>query len=139
MTNASRDTTTGLQFEEQVQIKSSGINLTKHNLYSYLKKIGVNWEDYISRRLLPDEAYFDPETKVFSIYEKKYQHVDGSADEKLQTCAFKIRQYEKLGKAMGAEKVTYTYVLSSWFKMPKYKDVLEYINTVPGCSYQIVE
>lgn len=37
MTNASRDTTTGLFFEEKVHINNNGINLTKHALYSYLK------------------------------------------------------------------------------------------------------
>lgn len=62
----------------------------------------------------------------------------GSADEKIQTCGFKIRQYKKLGKALGANEVKYTYLLSSWFSQPCYKDALEYIKEVPDCNYIIV-
>ena len=40
MTHASRDTTTGLKFEEQVKIHTSGIELTKHKLYKYLDTLG---------------------------------------------------------------------------------------------------
>ena len=78
-------------------------------------------------------------TKEFSIYEKKYQQTEGSADEKPQTCGFKIWEYKKLGHAMGAEKVTYTYLLSSWFAQDKYRDMLDYIrNEVKDCDYVIV-
>ena len=38
MTHASRDTTTGLNFEKQIVIKNDGICLTKNNLYKYLEK-----------------------------------------------------------------------------------------------------
>ena len=139
MTHATRNTTTGLQFEEQVQVKSEGINLTKYNLYKYLDQNKINWKDIISKKLLPDEAYFNPETKEFKIYEKKFQQTAGSADEKPQTCAFKIYQFRKIGKAIGAEKVTYTYLLSSWFAKPEYKDMLDYIKSVEGCDYKIME
>lgn len=139
MTHATRNTTTGLQFEEQVQVKSEGINLTKYNLYKYLDQNKINWKDIISKKLLPDEAYFNPETKELKIYEKKFQQTAGSADEKPQTCAFKIYQFRKIGKAIGAEKVTYTYLLSSWFAKPEYKDMLDYIKSVEGCDYKIME
>ena len=40
---------------------------------------------------------------------------------------------------MGAEKVTYTYLLSSWFAQNKYSDMLNYIrNEVKDCDYIIV-
>lgn len=77
--------------------------------------------------------------KPFLFLKKKYQQSEGSADEKPQTCAFKIWEFSKIGKALGAEKVTYTYILSSWFAHPKYKDMLEYIRTVPGCDYILKE
>ena len=32
-------------------------------------------------------------------------------------------------------KVTYTYILSNWFKHDRYKDMLDYIKSVPGCNY----
>lgn len=135
MTHASRNTTTGLVFENKVQLNKDGINLTKHNLYRYLKEQGIDYKKIISKKLLPDEAYFNIETKEFSIYEKKYQQTPGSADEKPQTCAFKIWEYNKIGKAIGAEKVSYTYIFNDWFKKPEYKDMLEYIRSVPQCDY----
>lgn len=138
-TNASRDTSTGLIFEKKVVIKNDGICLTKNKLYKYLEKNKIDWTKIISRKLLPDEAYYNPKTKEFIIYEKKYQQTEGSADEKPQTCGFKIWEYKKLGKAIGAEKVTYVYLLSSWFAQNKYRDMLEYIrNEVKDCDYVIV-
>ena len=139
MTHASRDTTTGLNFEKQIVIKNDGICLTKNNLYKYLEKNGIDWTTILSRKLLPDEAYYNPTTKEFSIYEKKYQQTEGSADEKPQTCGFKIWEYKTLGRAIGAEKTTYTYLLSSWFAQDKYHDMLDYIrNEVKDCDYVIV-
>lgn len=138
MTHASRDTSTGLIFENKVIMNKSGIDLTKHNLYKYLAKKKIDYTQIISKKLLPDEAYFNPETKEFTIYEKKYQQTSGSADEKPQTCAFKLYQFKKIGKAIGAEKVTYTYIFNNWFAKPEYKDMLEYIKSVEGCDYIIV-
>ena len=139
MTHASRNTTTGFKFEETVKTTTDGINLTKHNLYKYLDKLGIDWTTLISKKLLPDEAYFNPITKEFIIYEKKFQQTAGSADEKPQTCGFKIHQFRKIGEAIGAEKVSYTYLLSQWFAKPEYKDMLDYIKSTDGCDYKIME
>ena len=139
MTHASRDTTTGLVFEKQVKAQANGIEVSKHELYRLLGKKGIKWQDLLSRKLLPDVCYWDEDTKTLSVFEKKYQQNDGSTDEKPQTCAFKIWEFSKIGKALGAEKVTYTYILSSWFAQPKYKDMLDYIRTVPGCDYILKE
>lgn len=134
-----RDTSTGLKWEElcKAEIGNNEINLTKYKLYSYLKDKNIDWKTLLSKKLLPDEAYFDGEE--LKVFEKKYQKVAGSVDEKLQTCAFKIGQYQKIGKAIGAKKVSYTYLLNDWFSKPEYKDVLEYINSVEGCSYKIIK
>ena len=134
-TTASRDTSTGLDFEKRVILNKSGINITKHNMYRYLESKGIDWTKLLSRKLLPDEAFYDETTKELSIYEKKFQKTDGSADEKPQTCAFKLWEFSKIGKAIGATKVTYTYILSNWFKHDRYKDMLDYIKSVPGCNY----
>ena len=40
MTHASRDTTTGLNFEEQMVINNDGIGLTRNNLYKYREESG---------------------------------------------------------------------------------------------------
>lgn len=139
MAHASRDTTTGLVFEGQVKAQANGIEVSKHELYRFLNRKGIEWQSFLSRKLLPDECYWDEETKTLSVFEKKYQQTSGSADEKLQTCAFKIWEFSKIGEALGARKVTYTYILSSWFAHPRYKDVLDYIRTVPGCDYILKE
>lgn len=131
----SRDTTTGLKFEEKVQIQSDGINLSKHKLYAYLEKQGIDYRDIISRKILPDECYLVDDS--LRIYEKKFQQTGGSADEKPQTCGFKIQQFRKIGAALGIkpEDVSYTYVFNDWFQKPEYKDMLDYIKTVDGCDY----
>ena len=135
MTHASRNTKTGLAFEDRTHISSTGIDVSKNKLYTYLKQHSIKWEDFLSRKLLPDEAYIEDD--ILYVYEKKFQQTKGSADEKLQTCGFKIQQFRKIGAALGLKQVYYTYILSDWFEQPKYQDVLDYIQSVPGCDYQI--
>ena len=138
-THASRDTTTGLKFEEIVNIKCSGIPVAKYKLYKHLKEKGINYKDIISKRLLPDDAYIDYDNSTFYIFEKKFQEKPGSADEKPQTCAFKIFQFRKIATALGLKDTYYIYILSDWFKKPEYKDMLDYIKTVDGCDYLFYE
>lgn len=134
-THASRNTTTGLLFEEKVRMEQIGEDISKHALYRFLKDKGVDWKDYLSKKLLPDEAYFDEENNRVIIYEKKYQQTAGSADEKPQTCAFKIYQFRRLFAALGITDVQYIYIFNDWFKKPEYKDMLDYIKSVDGCDY----
>ena len=134
-THASRNTTTGLLFEEKVHMEQIGEDISKHALYRFLKDKGVDWKDYLSKKLLPDEAYFDEENNRVIIYEKKYQQTAGSADEKPQTCAFKIYQFRRLFAALGITDVQYIYIFNDWFKKPEYKDMLDYIKSVDGCDY----
>ncbi len=106
----------------------------KHSFYGYLKQKGVNREDLVSAQLLPDDAIFVIANNTFFILEIKFQQTPGSTDEKLQTCDFKIKQYRKLLAQLNVE-VQFIYILNDWFSAKKYKDVLDYIITVPGCSY----
>lgn len=135
MTHASRDTTTGLLFEEKVKLQAEGIDVTKHKLYQYLSEKGIDYKSLISTKLLPDEAYIDEANSCLRVYEKKFQQTAGSADEKPQTCAFKIFQYKKIAAALGLKNTTYTYIFNDWFKKPKYSDMLDYIKSVEGCDY----
>jgi len=108
----------------------------KHSLYKeYLAPNGVNYKNYLSKKLLPDGALLVGNTVY--IIEKKYQAGSGSVDEKLQTCDFKKKQYIKLFKPLNI-KVEYYYVLNDWFRKPEYEDVFEYIESV-GCKYFIEE
>lgn len=139
-TNATRNTTTGLIFESKAFGRNKhGINVTGYELYRYMESKGLNWKDYICKRLISDEGYLDYDNDELRIYEKKFQENRGSADEKPQTCAFKVFQFNKLAKALGVSRATYTYILSDWFKQPCYKDMLDYIKSVEGCDYYFCE
>lgn len=106
----------------------------KNSLYkNLLEPKWVNYKDFISKRLLPDNAIFVIANNTLFIVEIKYQEVAGSVDEKLQTCDFKKKQYERLVKSLNLE-VQFCYVLSEWFMKPEYRDVLNYIQAV-GCKY----
>jgi len=113
--------------------KIVGYIFVKHGLYKFLKKEKIDWTKHLSKQLLPDGSIYVILNNVFYIIECKYQKVSGSVDEKLQTCDFKKKQYKKLLSSLNVE-VQYIYILSDWFKNPRYKDVLDYIQSV-GCDY----
>ena len=104
----------------------------KSELYTkLLKKLKINYKDFLSKKNIPDGVFYVGR-KVF-IIEKKFQIIQGSVDEKLQTCDFKKKQYEKLFKPLGID-VEYYYILNDFFKKECYNDVFEYIKSV-GCKY----
>ncbi len=106
----------------------------KNDFYAFLEEEGIDWKSKISKKLLPDDALLVFVRETLFIIEVKYQQVEGSVDEKLQTCDFKRKQLLKLVTPLGL-RVEYVYVLSDWFKKPKYKDVLDYIQSV-NCHYK---
>ena len=128
------NTLTGLVFEGEVDLKTflSGQNdykviehdvfykgklvaniYKKHDFYKYfLKPHGIDWKKHISKQLLPDDSIFVIANNTVFIIECKYQ---------------------KLLAQLNVE-VEYIYLLSDWFKDPKYKDVLDYIHSV-RCQY----
>lgn len=147
------NTQTGLRFEERIRFSVAISKLPdykvvgneifykdkkvaelfpKRKLYNFLlKRLEINYVDYISKRLEPDEAILVGNTLF--IVEMKFQNGQGSVDEKLQTCHFKKRQYNKLFSNTEIN-VEYIYILNDWFKADAYKDVLDYIKEV-GCYY----
>ena len=151
-----RLTKTGLRFKEIVDVSRAfneleSLNIvgnkilkkgdaiaevhSKHNLYKFLGDKGISYEKILSKKLLPDIAVLVYSSKTFFIFEVKYQEVQGSTDEKLQTCHFKISQYRKLLQETLGYKVKYVYVLKDWFKDKRYNDVLDYIKSVEDCDY----
>jgi hypothetical protein len=105
----------------------------KYGFYKFLEELGIDWERHISKRLLPDDSIFVIIANTLFVIECKFQQVAGSVDEKLQTCDFKKKQYQKLLSHANIE-VEYIYLLSDWFKKAEYKDVLDYILSV-RCYY----
>lgn len=158
------NTITGLRFEEKVDLRTLlkkiagyelkripnkaglGVYFTgkllarcfrKNEFYKFLEESNVDWQQHLSKRLLPDDAMLVIVRDTLFIIEVKYQQVEGSVDEKLQTCDFKRKQYLKLVTPIGL-RVEYVYVLNDWFKKPKYRDVLSYIQSV-NCHYKFNE
>lgn len=149
------NTATGLVFETKTDLKSLlnsiknykvdnennvfykdkkvGMIFVKNGLYKFLEKNKIDWKNYLSKKLLPDNSIYVILNNTFYIIECKYQQVAGSVDEKLQTCDFKRKQYKRLLAPLNFE-VEYIYILNDWFKKPEYKDVLAYIHSV-GCDY----
>ncbi|MDR2167101.1 MAG: hypothetical protein LBE35_04520 [Clostridiales bacterium] len=105
----------------------------KHGFYKFLEELQIDWKQIISKKLLPDDSIFVIIKNTLFVIESKFQQVEGSVDEKLQTCDFKKKQYQKLLFRANIE-VEYIYLLSDWFRKPKYKDVLDYIISV-GCHF----
>ncbi len=105
----------------------------KNGFYKFLEEQGVKWREIVSKRLLPDDSIFVIIKNTLFVIECKFQQVAGSVDEKLQTCDFKKKQYQKLLSRLNID-VEYMYLLSDWFKNPVYQDVLDYIISV-RCSY----
>lgn len=105
----------------------------KHGFYRFLEAVGIDWRKIISKQLLPDDSIYVIVNNTLFIIECKYQQVAGSVDEKLQTCDFKRKQYQKLMAPLNVD-VEYIYLLSDWFRDYKYKDVLDYIISM-HCQY----
>ena len=105
----------------------------KHDFYKFLDELDIDWKSLISKRLLPDDCIVVTLANTLFVIECKFQQVAGSVDEKLQTCDFKRKQYQKLLSKANIE-VEYIYLLNDWFRKPEYKDVLEYIHSV-NCYY----
>ena len=154
------NTKTGLVFEERVDlitlfqsmsgyevresINNSGAHIyynknevarcfKQHQFYNFLAEFDIDWRNYLSKKLLPDNGLFVIIRDTLFIIEIKFQQVAGSVDEKLQTCDFKRKQYSKLVQSLNW-KVEYVYVLNDWFKKSSYKDTLEYIKSM-NCHY----
>jgi len=106
----------------------------KWEFYKYLEEIGIDWRAKISSRLLPDDSILVIVRETLFIIEVKFQQVPGSVDEKLQTCDFKRKQYLRL-LADKNIRVEYVYILNDWFRDAKYRDVLQYVQSV-HCHYR---
>lgn len=105
----------------------------KHELYRYLDSLNIDWENILSKKLLPDDAIYVINNNTIFIIEVKYQEVTGSVDEKLQTCGFKLSQYKRLFAPLNHD-VEYIYILNDWFRKPEYKDTLDYVIFM-NCRY----
>jgi len=106
----------------------------KHEFYKkFINGLGIDWQKIFSAQLVPDNTIFVLVANTLFIVECKFQQVSGSVDEKLQTCDFKRKQYQRLLASANIE-VEYVYLLSDWFRHERYRDVLAYVISV-NCHY----
>lgn len=139
MTHSTRNTSTGLNYEKLAVINANGEDISKRKLKDFLFRHNVkNPLNYLSWMFQPDEAYYFEDTNEVIIYEKKYQQVSGSADEKLGACAWKIKEYKDVFEAAGINKVSYIFIFCDWFKQKRYEKLLKYIKSVDGCDYMFI-
>lgn len=111
-----------------------GMSVPQTRIYShFLIPNGINFADYNSKAWRPDEAFINYKNHTAYIIEKKFQNCSGSVDEKLPSCHFKKWEYQKLFAPLGYN-VEFIYIFNDWFKAPKYKDTLEYIERM-DCYY----
>lgn len=124
----------GLQFEKNTDLRTmfakAGVEVPvdafheQRKFSSYLKTLGVDVNTIWSQGMRPDEALFLGDTVY--IVEKKWQEVKGSVDEKILGCDFRRKQYERVLAPLGY-KVKFAFLFNDWFKDPKYKDRLDYV------------
>lgn len=105
----------------------------KTKFYKTLESLHKDFFNGLSQTMFPDDAIINFQSKKVLVCERKFQQVAGSTDEKIQTCAFKKFQYEKLLNKLGYE-VSFCFVLNDWFKQKRYSDSLAYIES-SGCKY----
>ena len=92
------------------------------------------WNEYISRKILPDDALYVTSSNTMFIFEYKCQKGGGSTDKKILTCAFEKSQYEKLLHPFDIKKVEYILILNKWFN-PRYNPIYkDYINYIIQCK-----
>ena len=53
--------------------------LKKHSFYKFLESRSIKWQDYISKRLLPDDSIYVIINNTFFVIECKFQQVAGPA------------------------------------------------------------
>ena len=105
MTHASRDTTTGAIFESETKGIAKGIEISKYELYRFLDKKGIKWQEFLSRKLLPDEAYWDENTKTLSIFEKSSSKVKVLLMKNLRLVHLKFGSFLKLAGHLALKKL----------------------------------
>jgi hypothetical protein len=101
----------------------------------FLKPKRIDMNRILPKRIIPDIAIVK-KRRLF-IIEIKDQKQAGSVDEKLQSCDFKKKQYEKIMSfSLSKYDVAYVYVLGDWFynRRNEYRDILKYIKDM-GCNY----
>ena len=123
------NTQTGTLFEMNTDLKTNLKNANidikdvifckQHDFPALMKKHGFDMKKEFGKKFLPDEAFIY--NNHLFVIEKKYQCVDGSVDEKIQTGPYKKLIYDTCADVLGLNGATYMYLLvGKAFNIPKY-------------------
>lgn len=116
------DTYKSIRISDEIKLR----RLIKNGLNTYMRKYHSDniRDDYCKKFYQPDEALIDSDKKIIWIFEKKYQRVTGSVDEKLETGAAKRWHYSE--EQFKGFSIRYAYILNDWFKQECYKHKLKW-------------
>lgn len=103
----------------------------KHAFYKFLESRSIKWQDYISKRLLPDDSIYVIINNTFFVIECRFD--DDTKYDELLLCDFKKKQYRKLLSRLNM-KVIYVYLLGDIYKNFELNDALNYIHLM-DCEY----
>lgn len=98
----------------------------KSSIHQFLAEKGTVHAMPRVGRLEPDDAIYVMETDTLFVIEKKWQEVEGSTDEKIQTAVYKMYYYNYLLEGSGI-KLRFIYLLNDWFKREKYELVIKWL------------
>ena len=133
--NIQLNTVVGLFFEkyefwQYIYMNYPQIMLTKGRVNNEL------W----SSTLVPDQVLLTKICNIINIniIEDKYQQGAGSVDEKLQTCVYKLWEYQRLFTQIDNNiNVNLCYLLNNFFNDKKYRDTKVFMRN-NGVSYFII-
>lgn len=116
-------------------VQRNGINIgicaSQKDIYPNI--YGIEYKDafrFVSKRLKPDDAFYNNSNQTLYIIEKKYQEGKGSVDEKLLTSEYKELYYKKIASnthKCQISNVKMIYILNDYFKNECYKDIIDYM------------
>ena len=120
---------------------------TRASFWNYLKSQGFSYRrspspgiwfegrEIWSARIYPDEAILDHATNTVYFFEKKWQQSEGSVDEKLRTVAYRNEYYNAILPLIGINFGGESFVLSEWFRRPKYRSPLDFARRNGCCIF----
>ena len=121
------ETTTDLGF--RLEDKEYCDVIHQNEFYDYF---GIVWNNFLAKKILPDEVVINHRNQTIYIIEKKYRSESRTSahsdDEKLYACDARKQMFKKMLKNHGfGYKVEIIYLMSEGFHRPYYNDLFEYM------------
>ena len=108
----------------KINLDKEFIKTIKSNFFKYMNYKKDKTIENAHGCKCPDLCFIDEIKKIIYIIEMKFQQVNGSVCEKIQTAPFKKWQYSRL---FPNYKINYIYCLSPWFEI-NCKAEIQYLN-----------